>query len=71
MSVIKFYSKRDCLACSLVRTRLQQWQLKYEEIFDHKFAAPTIVYQGETLRPPISTIVLKRFVKKHKLVSFF
>ncbi len=66
---VTFYSKRNCGACDLVRQRLEQFHVKYSEIFDHKHGSPTIVYRGNVLTPPITTSALKTFLTRFKLIG--
>ena len=67
-STIKFFSKQNCLACKLVRERLQQYQVPYTEIFDHNKSSPTLIYNGYGLYPPITTIKLKQYLKQVQLL---
>jgi arsenate reductase-like glutaredoxin family protein len=67
-SLIKLYSKRNCAACKLVRERLQQFGVSYNEIFDHQIATPTVEYRRQFVRPPITTRKLKDFLQLHKLM---
>ena len=60
--MIKFYSKRNCGACTLVRDRLKQFGIKYTEIFDHTHSAPMLEYRGCYLRAPITTTQLRNYL---------
>lgn len=60
--MIKFYSKRNCGACTLVRDRLKQFGVKYTEIFDHGYSAPMLEYRGRYLRAPITTAQLRNYL---------
>jgi len=60
---IIFYSKRECGACKLVRERLQQFSIQYEEIFNHKEETPSLRYKSEKLLPPITTRKLRQFLE--------
>lgn len=63
--MVVFYSKKNCLACKLVRERLVQFKIEYEEVFDHSYSAPTLYDNKKRtwLRPPITTMNLRRWLK--------
>lgn len=56
------YSKRNCIACKLVTTRLDQWRIPYEQVFDHHYSAPTIMIGGKMMYPPITTRQLRNWL---------
>ena len=63
MSEIIVYSKKNCLACKLITSRLDQWNIKYREVFDHHYSAPTLQYIGNILTPPIPSSKLRKWIK--------
>lgn len=66
---MKFYSKRNCGACTIVRQRLQQFNINFVEIFDHQFSSPTLVYRGSVLRGPITTAQLRKYLESVGLLK--
>lgn len=54
--------KQNCLACALVRKRLEELKVSFN-VVESEGSVPTLVYNGLTLSPPITSLKLKAFLK--------